>query len=140
MSENLNVAVELHDSVVDSITHVGQVVKICLRPAYLHKSVGQPGLADGIGLVQDLILEFGNGQIEGNIGDLPSDIFSGNLQVGLQTFENMIELPCNIPEAVSLTVFLSPDNRKLSVSGQGLRIHIDGDAVYVEEFRPNRLN
>jgi hypothetical protein len=135
MPDHLNAAIELHDSVVGSLAHVGQVVQLALRPAYMHKSVAEPGVDDGIGVVQNVILEFDGGQIEGNIEDLPADIFDGDLQVGSQIFDNMIPLPSEVAETVRLTLFISPDNRKLSVSGQGLKVIMEGEAVYVEEFR-----
>jgi hypothetical protein len=96
MLEKLNSAVELHDSVVDTVWRSEQTVLLALRPAYIHKSPGQPGVDDGIGLVQNIVIEIECGQIEGNIGDLPADVFDGEFQSGSQTFPNMISLPCDI--------------------------------------------
>jgi hypothetical protein len=51
----------------------------------------------------------------------------------------MIALPCDIVEQhVCLTFFHSSEYRKLSISGQGLKVSLKGEARYVEEFHSNR--
>jgi len=68
---------------------------------------------------------------------LPS--FRGDVQVGPQAVPNMIALPCDISnQAVSLTLFLDPDYRKVFISGQALKATLEGDAEYIEEFHPKR--
>ena len=56
MPDKPNAAIELHDSVVAEISRLEGNVEITLRPAYVHQSAGQPGVDDGIGLVQDVVI------------------------------------------------------------------------------------
>ena len=135
MSEKLNAAIELHDSVLAEISRLESTVEIALRPAYVHQSVGQPGVDDGIGLVQNVAISVEKGSVTGDVGELPSDIFEGEFEVGRQAFPNMIALPCDVAGSVTLTLFLSPDNRKLVIHGRRITIRLDGQASYVEEFR-----
>ena len=136
MSAPLNAAIELHDSTVDSVIQAGQVIRIALRPAYIHRSAGNPGIDPGSGYVQDFILEFDAAHIEAGFGALPADVFDGALLAGNQQFTNVISLPCDIAAPVSLTLFLSPDNRRACVSGLSVKAVPAGEAVYVEDFQP----
>lgn len=136
MPDVLNSVIELHDSVLGSLAQVGDSVQVILRPAYVHQSVGKPGVDAGSGFVQNFTLEFGEAQIEGEIGALPSDIFHGEFQAGTQTFPNEIGLPCDWDAAASLVLFLSPDNRRIAITGRSVRATADSEAVFVEDFRP----
>lgn len=135
MSDKLNAAIELHDSVVAEISRLESTVEIALRPAYVHQSVGRPGVDDGIGLVQNVVISIEEGSVTGNLGELPSDIFDGEFDVSQHAFPNMIPLPCDVAGSVTLTLFLSPDNRKLVIFGKRITVRLDGQASYVEEFR-----
>jgi hypothetical protein len=111
-------------------------VRVILRPAYIHQSVGKPGVDAGSGFVRNITLEFGEARIEGEIGALPSDIFDGEFEAGTQAFRNEIGLPCDWDGAAALILFLSPDNRRIAITGRGVRATADSEAVFVEEFRP----
>jgi len=135
VSDKLNAAIELHDSVLAKITRLESTVEIALRPAYVHQSVGQPGVDNGIGLVQNVVISVHEGSVTGDVGELPSGIFDGEFEVGPHAFPNMIALPCDVAGSVTLTLFLSPDNRKLVILGKRITIRLDGQPSYVEEFR-----
>ena len=96
MSDKLNAAIELHDSVLAEISCLETTVEIVLRPAYVHQSVGQPGVDDGIGLVQNVVISIEEGSVIGDDGEIPSSIFDGEFEVGQQAFPNMIALPCDV--------------------------------------------
>jgi hypothetical protein len=134
VSGKLNAAIELHDSVVAEISRLDGAVEIALRPAYVHQSAGRPGVDDGIGLVQNFVIAVEEGSVTGDVGKLPSDILDGEFDDGRQAFQNMIALPCDVAGSVTLTLFLSPDNRKLVILGKRIAIRLDGQASYVEEF------
>jgi hypothetical protein len=86
-------------------------------------------------LVQNAVISVEEGSVTGELGELPSDIFDGEFEVGQQAFSNMIALPCDVAGSVTLTLFLSPDNRKLVIFGKRITIKLDGQPSYVEEFR-----
>jgi hypothetical protein len=86
-------------------------------------------------LVQNVVILLEEGSVIGDVGELPSSIFDGEFEVGQQAFPNGIALPCDVAGSVTLTLFLSPDNRKLVILGKRITIRLDGQASYVEEFR-----
>jgi hypothetical protein len=96
VSDKLNAAIELHDSVVAEISRLESTVEIALRPAYVHQSAGEPGVDDGIGLVQNVVISLEEGSVTGDVGELPSDIFDGEFEISQQAFPNMIALPCDL--------------------------------------------
>lgn len=104
------------------------ILVVALRPAYVHRSLGEPGVDDGSGFIQDVIIEIGMAQIEGTPGTLPSVIFEGDFELGGVPSPNMIRLPCG-------TLYLSPDCRMISVSRELLSVKLVSEAEYVEEFR-----
>jgi hypothetical protein len=135
VSDKLNSAIELHDSVVEEISRSDNAVDIALRPACIHQSAGQPGRDNGIAFIQDAYISAEEGSVTGDVGELPNDIFDGDFEVGPQALPNMIELPCDIVGPVTLTLFLSPDNRKLIIVGKRFTVRLEGQASYIEEFR-----
>jgi hypothetical protein len=134
VSGKLTAAIELHDSVIAEISRLENAVEIALR-AYVHKSVGQPGIDDGSGWIQNVVVSVEEGSVTGDVGVLPSDIFSGEFKVGQQAFPNMIALPCDVAGSVTLTLFLSPDNRKLVIFGKRITVRMEGKASYVQDLR-----
>ena len=91
---------------------------------------------DGIGGWQACTLTFENGTVEGAVGELPTDIMHGELIVGGEIQSSLLSVPREIlHESVSLALFLDPDYRKVTVSGESLRVVATGDFEYVEEFR-----
>jgi hypothetical protein len=85
--------------------------------------------------VQNIVIDFADGYSEGEIGNLPTDILEGDLQVGSMTLKNMFDLPFEVMGAVTINLFLSPDFRKFSVSGSAMKVRLIGTDRYVEEFR-----
>jgi hypothetical protein len=134
--ESFNSAIELHDSTVDSVFQIDQTIRVALCPAYVHKTSGIPGIDPGSGYVQDFILEFTSAQVEASSDVFPAGILDGRIRTSSDVFRNMIPLPWDIEGPISFTVFLSPDNRRLSVSGMGMKAIPTGQAIYVEDFKP----
>jgi len=130
----LKSVIELHDSSVEAISHGDGWVHIELW-CVLHMSTGRPGLDDGLTAVQEVMLSFEDGRIDGSIGNLPSDILDGEFRVGMALYPNIIGLPCDISgEAVSLTLFLHPDYRRLLVSGKRLKVTLQGEPSDIAEW------
>ena len=136
MPVSFNFGIELHDSTIESVSHTDQMVQVALRPAYVHRSSGVPGVDSGACYVQDFVLEFRNARVDASFGALPADIFDGMLVAENCTFDNLIPVPCDLGGPVSLTVFLSPDNRRISVTGFGMKAVPAGEAKYIEDFQP----
>ena len=132
----LNAAIELHDSELGAIVREDDRVIVRLLPAYVHRSAGEPGVADGIGGWQPCTLTFDAATIDGVVGELPTDVMSGVLVVDGKSYPNMIPLPQeNRSVAVMLVLHLDPDYREVIVSGSGFRFVPNGEFESVEEFR-----
>jgi hypothetical protein len=130
----MNEAIELHDSVLDSVEIIDGILIVSLRPAYVHQSRGVPGVDEGSGLVQDIAIEFAGHEMVGDVGDLPTDIFDGDFELDGTVFPNMINLPCDGKPA-KLILNLWPDNRRITVSGTSVRVKPLSESTYVEEFK-----
>ena len=60
----------------------------------------------------------------------------GELIVGGEIQSSLLSVPREIlHESVSLALFLDPDYRKVTVSGESFRVVATGEFEYVEEFR-----
>ena len=129
----LNAAIELHDSIVEAVRFSNGNLEVAVS-AYIHRSIGIPGVDDGTGWVQDVVIDFQDGKLTGDLGNLPARIFDGELHIGSQIFPNMISLPCDIVGPILLTLFVSPDNRRLVLFGDSMVVRPKEEAKYVEDF------
>ena len=136
MAQKLNRAIELHDSRITAIVRRGDgSVEIRFGRAYVHASSERPGSNAGIGGLQFCSMIVGRGRIEGEVGDLPSHVFTGDLRIGDQVLANIIPLPCHVvDQEVEVILFLSPDNRRVAVSGIGLEVLMEGETEFTEVF------
>jgi hypothetical protein len=71
VSMSLNTAIELHDSVLGSVSILGGNIEVALF-ACIHSSEGEPGMDDGWCFVQDAIVEFQEATFTGDLGNAPS--------------------------------------------------------------------
>lgn len=129
-------AIELHDSVFDSVEIRDGILIVSLRPAYVHKSRGVPGVDVGSGFLQDVSIEFVGHEMVGDARDLPADILNGDFELDGTVFQNMIKLPCDGRPA-KLRLNLWPDNRSITVSGTNVRVKPLSEAIYDDEFGDN---
>ena len=111
MPESLNSAVDLHDSIVGSISNIGTAI-------------------------QNFVLEIDRGQIEGQVGTLPAEVYHGASEVETEISENVCALPIDARGPVALTLHLAPDNRRICKCGERLTSRAISDPEYVEAFTP----
>jgi hypothetical protein len=130
---NRKIAIEIYDSTLASVTDNGDHVVIDLKPAYIHRSTGTPGVDPGGGWAQDVILRLENGTIDGGVPEMPCDLWEGSLQVGNQTIENMIPLPLDYRGAVKL-ILVAQDESRFVVQGSGISATVMGEPKFIEEF------
>ncbi|MGH9776341.1 MAG: hypothetical protein ACRD50_15525 [Candidatus Acidiferrales bacterium] len=129
----LNSAIEIHDSVLASLEVEGRQVKIALRPAYIHKSSGVPGVDPGTGWVQDVILSIEAGSIDGVISEFPRDLSDGTLEINGRIERNVVPLPLNQGGNIVLKLETS-GAEKIMISGAQISAQLIGKAEYIEEF------
>jgi hypothetical protein len=130
---NRRSAIEIYDSTLASVADNGGRVVIELKPAYIHRSTGTPGVDPGGGWAQDVLLRVENGTIDGSVPQTPCDLWEGSLQVGDQTIENIIPLPLDYQGAVKLTL-VAQDESRVVVRGSAISATPDGEPKFIEEF------
>ncbi|MGA2050187.1 MAG: hypothetical protein ABSG96_21005 [Terracidiphilus sp.] len=130
----MNAAIEMHDSVCLAVEVDRSGHGFVLLDAYVHRSGGEPGRDPGEGGVQRIRISFASMTIDGEVGDLPADIFEGSLTVGTSIQDNMVPFPATYAEAVGLSIMLSDEARVVIVSGMRLSIEPEGEFKFVEEF------
>jgi hypothetical protein len=121
-----NLGLELHDSSLDSVEFAGQTCLIAMRPAYAYEIDAESGNVIGPCVVVDVVFEFDRGAVDGALGVLPDPILDGSLMVGSELLENLIPVPFECRDAVTMRLLMWPDDREIVVSARGLVIRLDG--------------
>lgn len=79
-----NRAIELHDSTFDGVRKDGTDLTLRFSAAYTHQSGGKPGVDAGSGWVQEAILHVRGGSVNGEIENLPCDLWDGDLRLAIK--------------------------------------------------------
>jgi hypothetical protein len=127
-----NRAIEIHDSILASISILNGDAEFRLVPAYIHKSTGEPGVDSGTGWVQNIILRIRNANVCGAFSELPRDLEGGTLRIGSISFDNMIPMRASYSGEVELK--LEALGESISAKGTELQIEFLDTPRYVEEF------
>jgi hypothetical protein len=130
---NRRSAIEIYDSTLASVVDDGRNVVVALKPAYIHRSTGTPGVDPGGGWAQDVILRLENGTIDGSLPEMPCDLWEGSLQVGNQKNENIIPLPLDYRGAVTL-ILVPQDESRVVIRGSAVFAILVGEPKFIEEF------
>ncbi|MFA5193095.1 MAG: hypothetical protein WC740_20490 [Verrucomicrobiia bacterium] len=131
----MNTEIELHDSTLAAVGFSRAEAVLSLRPAYIHRSSGRPGIDHGTGWVQDATITIFNASATELPVRLPADVSEGGLCVADKLYQNILPVLDSTGEAVVVELLLVTAE-KLSIRGNGIRIRFSGAAKYVEDFRP----
>ena len=129
-------SIELHDSHVAGIALSGDCVIVHLRPAYVHRSEGRPGIDPGSGWVQDLDMVVSEAMLVSRFSKMSRDLDDGSLSVGNEVFENIVPLPIDVRGAVCFSAV--SQSERLIIQGTRATVVSIGDARYVEPFPGTR--
>jgi hypothetical protein len=132
MEQHLNQSIELHDTECLAVEVDDQGHGYVLLDAYVHRTVGEPGISPGEGGVQRIRMKFGAMTIKGEVGPLPAYIYEGSLTVGSTVQDNMVPFPASSSETASLSMMLSDDARIVAVSGVSISIEAESNFRFVE--------
>jgi hypothetical protein len=132
----VNSEIELHDSTLGALTLSDGDAVLSLRPAYVHKSTGRPGIDVGTGWMQDVDLTIADATVTGSAETLPTTISDGTLLLGTECHENQISFTPAVADVVQLTLTLV-DGGILTVRGCHLTVEGVGEPQYVEAFPGN---
>src|SRR5260370_37921312 len=101
-SPSLNIAIEIHDSVLSAVEQQKGKTILRLTPAYIHWSAGTPGVDNGSGWVQNAIVTIDASMSEIAVSEFPVDLATGILEIDGREFPNMIPLPLSQKGLTSL--------------------------------------
>jgi len=132
----VNTVIEIHDSRITEIASRNGTVIVHFRPAYLHKSEGNPGIDAGTGWVQEARLIFADAAAIGDYPEWPCDVVDGALIVDGASHRNMIPVPFETSLLAELHL-VCDDVHTVTVTGRGARLELIGEPRYVEEFKPH---
>ena len=124
-------ALEFHDSVLASVERAGDELRLLFEPAYVHRSLGEPGQDVGTGWsVNALLTLFGAAvcQIPAN---LPCDIWEGSIRIGESAFDNVVPLPLDRAGETQIEIELN-SGKILNASGTRVRLIAVGVYEFVE--------
>ena len=128
---------EFHDSTLAAVNHTTKDVEVILD-AYVHRwdTVGESWTGTGSRQpVRILIRDVGGRSIA---PVLPVDISDGRLRVGTITHDNLVRLPFNASDAISLWLRLTNDDVVEFVGG-GVQIDTVGEARFIEDLPADLL-
>jgi hypothetical protein len=131
-----NRAIEIHDSVLDTIFILEGYAVLYFSSAYIHQSVGTPLVDAGSGWVQKARLRIGDAVIEGSFPEMPSDLQDGYIKLGGTVLENQIPILLKYVGAVELRI--ESWGEVVLITGGSAELELLGKAEYVEEFQPGR--
>lgn len=131
----MNSSIEIHDSVVDSVSNVdGKAVLYC-SSVYIHKSLGKPGVDPGTGWVQQASLTIVDAVIKSTVALFPAELFGGYLRLGDEILDNEIPIPLNFSRDTELRLE-SWNDQIILVSGRRVELELIDEPTYIEDFRP----
>jgi hypothetical protein len=132
-----NRAIEIHDSVLESVSLSQGEAQLHFSSVYIHESEGVPGIDAGSGWVQKAILRIHDARMEGAFSELPVDLADGQTQMGKNVMDNEIPVPLRHKGAFELRLQAKWQAQVVvSFTGSGAELQLLGEPEYVKEFRP----
>src|SRR5688500_3809958 len=134
----MNSAIELHDYDVEAIERRDSdgCVMISFRITFLHESEGRPGVDAGSQWGRAAQFVIRDGSIQGALPNFDDDSYlsSGWVELGGDRHRNVVPLPLDYdgPVTVYLLFILGEE---VTISGDGLAVHLLGEPQYAGEFR-----
>ena len=88
-----NRAIEIHDSVLASVSFSQGDAQLYFSSVYIHQSEGVPGRDPGSGWVQRAVLRIRDAKMEGTFSEFPVDLTDGQTRMGQNILDNEIPVP-----------------------------------------------
>lgn len=124
--------IELHDSECLAVELEDSGGGFVILNAYIHRGEGDALEAPHEGGYQMVRIRMDSLTTNGDIGDLPADIYGGSLSTETAVLDNIIPLPSAYPSKFVLTLTLAPDAREVMMTGREIAITSEGEFDFVE--------
>jgi hypothetical protein len=135
----VNSAIEIHDSSLTSIAKRSDLLELRFH-AYIHTSLGTPGVDAGTGWTQDVMLVFDGGTLEGSITEWPAVLYDGTLEIDGEASKNIIPIPLDRKGNIQLTLKPSFMDDPIVVRGNHVHLERQGAPIYVEKFSGSTMD
>lgn len=122
----MNAIIEMYDSECVAIEVAENGSGFVLLDAYVHRCEEERLVSSHEGGMQRVRLKFEGMTKEGEVDELPADIYDGSLIVGTDT-RDAFRFPAVFAEPVRLTMTFRYGARVVVVSGRGLSIESEGE-------------
>ena len=130
-----NRLIEIHDSVVESISAPVGFAVIHFSRAYLHQSDGIPGQDASTVWIQKADLRIRDGMAGPGCPTMPITILEGHIKLGQNFLDNGIPIPLDYKGAVEVRL-ASWNDREIIIRGTGVQLRLLGEPKFVEVFQP----
>src|SRR6266702_4867415 len=126
--------IEIHDSVIASVSFSQGKAELTFASAYIHQSGGIPGQDAGSGWIQKAILRIPDVEVKGTFSEFPADLLGGRIRMGEQHLRNEIPIPLLYKGAFELCLEQKWQPGEVCFTGSGAELELLGQPEYVEEF------
>ena len=131
----MNTALEFHDSRVQSIQTDGiGGLSLNFSGAYIHKSVGQPGVDPGAGHKQAAKVSFSEAKARGNLAECIGPLSDGCISVDGR-FLSLLPVPYSFRGPVAAE-FTFQNGASIVIDANGVECTAFGSSEFVETFPP----
>ena len=125
---------EFHDSVLAAIHQSDRTSALQLRPAYIHRSTGRPGIDPGEVYIQDLDIVIGEARLTAESHALPFVIWDGAVAIGEKELVNLVPGDLHQTGPVFLRLVPTSSNSEFTVSGSSIEILPVGEPEFQDNF------
>ena len=133
VSRHMNSAIEFHDSEVASVRAASGDVRLEFSAAYVHRSVGRPGIDAGEGFIQPAEVVFSNAVHSESEGPCIGELADGTVLVDGEEYSNHLPVPFAASGKVTGS-FIFASGGVLTVTGGGVSCQVFGHAKFVEKY------
>jgi len=130
----MNELIEIQESVLSSVMVEGSHCSIELRPAWVHRSYGRPGMDPGRCYTQDVRIDIGEGLVRGQPASLPVVLLESELHVGDAHFPDIIPSRFTQDAPVRLRFGTVVEDSFLEVEGRSISIYAIGEPTFACDF------
>jgi len=128
----MNTALEFHDSQVSKIDMLGSALSVAFSSAYVHRSVGKPGVDSGSGYVGPVEMLLSEASWAGPLDECIGKLSDGKLSVAGEPFA-LVPLPSEHIDQISLELVFA-NGAMLTATATSLVVRFSGEPHFVESF------
>lgn len=127
-------AIEIHDSTLERVDSINETL-VATVLAYVHRTIGRPGVDAGTGWSQRVEIRFHSGRIVESSADLPMQLLSGRIRMQGETMDNVIPVPFLHGGPVTAE-FETWNGGHLAIEALAIELVAAGEPEYIEDFTP----